>query len=125
MLWERLHLCSGEPVSSLQRKTPLKKVNPARRRRLWKRNFNAKSLWIRTLPCIVCVYPVTAEAVHVRARGMGGCNGSSKDMVPMCRTHHVLLDDTLGSPARFTEATGIDLVAAAAHLEAEWLEDRA
>ncbi len=107
-------------VSALRRNIPLRPVNAKRRRRLWLRNFGAKAEFIRSLPCLACPYPNKAEAAHVRARGMGGCNGSSVHLVPLCRGHHRFLDDECGSPARFEEETGIDLMAEARRLEAEW-----
>ena len=53
---------------------------------------------------------------------MGGCKGSSADLVPLGSRCHRLLDDHCGSPEVFLARTGVDLVAIAAELEASWQE---
>ena len=39
------------------------------------------------MPCVVCSSgPV--EAAHVKARGMGGCGGDRRSLVPLCTRCH-------------------------------------
>jgi hypothetical protein len=75
--------------TAIQRRTPLRKRNPKRRARLYARNFGAHADTIRALPCLVLGCQRRAEACHARPRGMGGANGSWRDLVPLCREHHI------------------------------------
>ena len=71
------------------RRTPLRKTNPERRARAYARNFGAHADTIRSMPCLVPGCQQRVEACHVRARGMGGAKGSWRDLVPLCREHHI------------------------------------
>ena len=74
--------------SPLVRKTPMRTRNPKRRAAAYARNFGDHADTIRALPCLVPGCQHRAEAAHARARGMGGCKGSWRDLVPLCREHH-------------------------------------
>lgn len=73
----------------MERKAPVRAVNHERRRKLHDRNFGERAAAVRRMPCIIatgCAGQIVAA--HVRARGMGGCNGDRKDLVPLCWLHH-------------------------------------
>jgi len=88
--------------TTLQQKSPLKrtqikKVNPKRKKRLYRRNYGERAEVIREMPCVCAdslVYGGRIEcsgsiqAAHVKARGMGGCNGDRRSLVPLCAAHH-------------------------------------
>lgn len=106
----------------------LRTVNSRRRRRLYKRNFGAKADWIRDQSCALCGCPPETGAIHaahVRARGMGGCGGSLRDLVPLCglRGCHALQESM--SVESLTERFGVDLRRLADSLHEAWLEESA
>jgi hypothetical protein len=59
------------------------------------------------------------QSAHVKCRGMGGCNGSSSDLVPLCGGCHRAQEGV--SNERYQAQTGIDLVAEARRLEETWI----
>ena len=85
----------------------IKPVNSTRRRESHDRNFGPRAKAVRAMDC-VCVPalqawlddgcpdladPPTAcmgdiQACHDTARGMGGCNSSSRELFPGCFNHH-------------------------------------
>ncbi len=70
-------------------RSPIKPANPARRRKMHRRNFGDRAEHIRAMSCLVndgCSGRVVAA--HVTARGMGGCNSSRSSLVPLCWDHH-------------------------------------
>lgn len=107
---ERSVLHWGAPIARRSRINPINRV-----RRAWKfqRNFGPHAEWIRSLPCVLtgrgCSGPV--EAAHAVARGMGGCKGSRKDLVPLCCGHHEQQERGFET---FERAYSIDLSALAA-----------
>jgi hypothetical protein len=84
----------GGPIARrtrLESKTRVKPVN--KKRAAWKHERNFKNAdYVRTLPCVVCGrwgtedYP--NQSAHIKARGMGGCNGDYRDQFPACDTCH-------------------------------------
>lgn len=99
---------AGVPVrrgAPLKRKAPLRNkggglkrvrlrpVNPERRAKLEARNFGDAARIIRAMPCATCGRPGPSQASHVVARGMGGCKGSSEDLIPQCARCHRELED--------------------------------
>lgn len=93
---------------------PVRKVNRKRRAALYKAQFGDKALYVRSLPCCVCHKPGPSDPHHVRSRGAGG---TSKDLVPFCRRHHMEYHAT--GRETFARRHGIDLEAKAARYE-EW-----
>lgn len=77
--------------SELKRRTPLKSrtrikpVNRERKQRLYERNFGKHSDWIRSMPCAITGAPPPSDPHHVKRRGMGGCGGDKRHLVPLCR----------------------------------------
>ena len=72
-----------------RRAKPIPNRNPARRAKLFERNFGDHGAFIRARPCVVPGCKATPiQAAHVRARGMGGCGGDKRDLVPLCSSHH-------------------------------------
>lgn len=69
----------------LYRNTPMKAVNPERNAKRYARDFGSKADWIRDKPCLVCGTK-PSDPHHWPTRGAGG---TSKDLIPLCRTHHV------------------------------------
>lgn len=106
--------------SELRREARINPVNRERRARLYERNFGAYSDVIRALPCCTCGRRAPSDPSHVRARGMGGCNGSKRDLVPQCRECHRAFE---ADRAGFQAARGIDLAAVAAELWARHGEE--
>lgn len=105
------------PGAGLERRTRVKPVNKARRAKRFARNFGAKRFWIVTLDCVIpgC-WQTPVEAAHVKSRGAGG---TSAHMVPLCALHHA--EQHAIGIRTFGEAKyGLDLLAIAAKLEAEW-----
>lgn len=90
-LQRRSWMRRGKPP---QRKTWINRVNRERRAKLYARNFGEggeRGEVVRSMACLArgdgrCSGPI--EAAHVVARGMGGCNSSSRQLVPLCRGHH-------------------------------------
>lgn len=87
----------GAPLqrrAPLRRRTWIRRANPERRARMFARNFGEggeRGEVVRSMACLArgdgrCSGPI--EAAHVVARGMGGCNSSSRQLVPLCRGHH-------------------------------------
>ncbi len=78
--------------------------------------FGAKAVDVRRMPCLVCgVTP--SDPHHEPPISLGG---ASKGLVPLCRRHHNVRHQI--GPTRFNERYGVDLVAEAARIEAEWRE---
>lgn len=103
--------------SPLQRRTPMRRANPQRRARQHERNFGAHADTIRALPCLVPGCRRPAEAAHARARGMGGAKGSWRDLVPLCRAHHIEAGEARTSQRHAFEVRhGVSLTVAAAEL---------
>lgn len=105
----------------LERKTRLKQVNPKRRARAFERNYGQRGDPIRAMQCAVRSHSSSAtrcsgriEAAHVVARGMGGCNGDRRDLVPLCSGHH--LEQGAIGILSFQRKYGIDLAGLAAAL---------
>jgi hypothetical protein len=101
----------------LKRRTPLRQVNRARRAKIHARNFGDAAVVVRSMPCLVVGCREPAEAAHARARGMGGVKGSSRDLVPLCRAHHIEAGEARTSKRHAFEVRhGISLTARAAEL---------
>ena len=70
------------------RRTRIKKVNPKRRKELFKRNFHSKERVekINNMSCSVigCKNKNIANA-HMKSRGAGG---DYKSIIPLCHQHH-------------------------------------
>ena len=87
------------PGKGPKRTGRVRPVNRERRRKMHERNFGERAQVMRESQCLVHAHgtstdlaaiPCSGEvqAAHVRARGMGGCNGSRRDLVPLCAAHH-------------------------------------
>lgn len=77
--------------TEIKRSGRIRPFNPERKAKQFDRNFGARAEAVREMECIVghdCQGDIVAA--HVKARGMGGCNGSRRDIVPMCWSHHEL-----------------------------------
>jgi hypothetical protein len=84
-----------------------RKPNPERRQARHAAAYGEHAVFVRTLPCAVCLRrPV--DAAHVRSRGAGG---TAADLVPLCREHHAE-QHTVGI-ATFQRRHGLDLPALA------------
>lgn len=79
------------------KRSPLKRVNAEQRAAKYLRNFDGgigHDEWIRTMPCALRLLSVNPcggkiQACHVKARGMGGCGGDWRQLVPLCMSHHL------------------------------------
>ena len=74
----------------LRPKTRIKAYNTKRRAKKRERNFGRRADWIaENFPCCVpgCNQP-SGPPHHVEARGMGGCKGDKRSLVPLCIFHH-------------------------------------
>lgn len=87
-----------------------KRVNPFNRERSKKkhgRNFGEYAVWIRMQPCIVCGTRTQIQAAHMKSRGMGGCGGDKRHLLPLCYLcHH---DETINGRGWLESETGLDL----------------
>jgi hypothetical protein len=109
------------PGPGPRRRTKLAPINPKRARAKYLRNFGPKADWIRSLPCLVPACWRETVAAHARARQMGGCGGDASVQVPLCDPHHREAGEYRTSArAAFEARYGLDLIAEAARLEAEW-----
>ncbi len=77
------------------KRTRLRPVNPARRAKLYERNFGQHAQWIREQSCLVCASYYIKQtgptvAHHARSRGAGG---DRSHLVPLCQMHHQMLHD--------------------------------
>ena len=77
------------------KRTPMKRSNPARRAKMYARNFGPLAEAVRAMPCLVArarkardLCRGRVQAAHVVARGMGGCGGDARSLVPLCARHH-------------------------------------
>jgi hypothetical protein len=112
----------------LRRKTWLTPVNRKRRKKMHERNFGERAKLVREMPCLAapkdwsfdehngherqCSWPI--QAAHVKARGMGGCGGDRRQLVPLCAKHHAEAGERNTSQrAAFEERHGLDLQAEA------------
>lgn len=84
-----------------ERRKAMAHVNAARRRKQYARNFGERASNVRQMPCLILVkwyrqafsvlQPQCAgqsHAAHARARGMGGCKGDRRMLLPLCAEHH-------------------------------------
>lgn len=92
------------------------KLKPRGRKNAQKRerDFGEKAVWVRRMGCVICG-ATPSDPHHEKPRSLGG---TAKDLVNICRRHH-LVRHQIG-PTRFNERYGVDLVAEAARIEAEW-----
>lgn len=95
-------------------------VNKARKAKAFARNFGDRGEYIREMCCLAdsakhgspCSGPI--QAAHVIARGMGGCKGDRRHLVPLCAIHHLEAGENRTSQREAFEAKyGIDLLAEA------------
>lgn len=107
------------------RKKGINKRNKKRRAKEWARAYGSKSRVVRMKmrDCDGCGRVATEDVPNVNAHLFNGGTGRKSDwawVVTLCPMEcHPLLDDKLGSPARFLEVKGVDLVAVAKRLAVE------
>ena len=77
------------------KRKPMKRINRKRRAKLHARNFGPRAVAVRDMPCLVArareasdLCRGRVQAAHVVARGMGGCGGDARSLVPLCARHH-------------------------------------
>lgn len=103
-----------------KRKKAMRRTNAKRRRAAYQRNFGSRSDVVRSMPCLVPGCPGQSVAAHAIARGMGGCKGDRRHLVPLCDAHHREAGEHRTSQrADFERRHGVDLVAEAAWLAVE------
>lgn len=110
-------------------RTPLRKRNHARLRKLQLRQFGTpeRKRWYQSQPCDTCMAlgehdgltrPKQSECSHVVTRG--GCSGGGPDdVIPQCRKHHLELHEGVG---RFEARYGVDLAERARVWTKRWAE---
>ena len=96
----------------LKRGTRLRTRNPKRAAKSYARNYGDRGAAVRAMPCLCAASDGrrcagNIEAAHATARGMGGCNSSRRDLVPLC-THHHQRQHQL-TPTDFAGSYGVDL----------------
>ncbi len=125
-------LSRGSPP---KRKTPVKKVNRARKAKNWKRAYRSEAyvLWCKSQPCIACGRTELSEVAHVGSGGIGR-KADAALTVPLCgpvcgedyfgtwhyEGCHRLLHRT--GHQSFEERFNLDLDAEAEKCQARWLE---
>jgi hypothetical protein len=113
----------------LTRSTPLRRsasLGRSRKRaaKLHERNFGERAAAVRAMPCLVPGCPRPSQAAHARARGMGGCGGDRRELVPLCAEHHRESGERRTSDrADFERLHGLDLEAEARRLAERFDED--
>lgn len=104
-----------------RRRTRLKAVNPARRKREFARCYGSaeRVAFVRSLPCVVCgaMSFGASQNAHVETDGMGR-KADARRIVPLCAPHHRSLH-ARGILA-FQDRYGVDLYVAAAATDAAW-----
>lgn len=80
---------------------PVKRVNPARKKREWERAYGSKARveWVKAQPCAYCVglspffgkTDSSSHNAHTEHDG-GSRKGGYKSIVPLCPTHHSRFD---------------------------------
>jgi len=68
------------------KRSPLKRSNPKRRKKLYEKQFGERGDRVREMPCLVgsdCSGPI--QACHVVSRGAGG---TRRDLISLCSHHH-------------------------------------
>ena len=84
--------------SAGMKRRSVRQRNPDRRAAAYARNFGDRAGAVRAMPCLCdrprvrladqqCGGDITAS--HARARGMGGCKGDRRQLVPLCYRHSV------------------------------------
>lgn len=81
-----------ETRNRIARRSRIRPTNPARRARLYERNFGAWADRVRRMPCWWCGAPPPSDAAHTKPRGMGGAGGDRTTLLPMCRSCHMSYD---------------------------------
>lgn len=96
----------------------LRPFNPARRERLWERNFGPHAEFIVQQPCVVASHSTTPRSgqercwgrttpAHLECRQMGGCGkGTWRRLFPACEGHH---REQEGRTAEFEKRYGLRL----------------
>lgn len=103
--------------ASLRPKTPMRKVNTARKAKEWQRAYGSPERcdFVNWYGCVVCGY-TPCENAHLENDGMG--RKANYDLiVPLCPTHH---REQEGRTQAFQRDHDIDLYALAAQVEREW-----
>ena len=82
---------SGKPIT----RTPVPRQNKARKLKEFARTYHsgARVLLVKLLPCAVpgCVSTQERENAHTQNGGLGR-KGDYQTIIPLCRTHHSVLD---------------------------------
>ena len=106
-------------------RTPVKKVNRARKNREWLRAYGSKERvqWVQAQPCCVTAYYAIhrdlIDNVHIETGGTGR-KADADSVVAMCRDHHRFLH-TVGRET-FEKSYGLKLADDARKLKKRWLE---
>ena len=110
--------------TTITRRARLRPINAARRAKAYARNFGPRADAIRSMPCLVPGCPHPSQAAHSRARGMGGCGGDRRELVPLCAVHHAEAGEARTSQrAAFELEHGLSLTTLAAELAERFDED--
>lgn len=107
------------------KRSPLKKVNRERRKRLFEEDFGSKEYlaFIHSLPCAVCNEYGWTQAAHTKSRGAGG---KVDDVAPLCGNRlgitgcHARYDDHDPEVRQYE----LMLRSLAKQLRADWLEGK-
>lgn len=96
------------------KRTAIKRVNRERRAAAFERNYGQRGGYVREMPCLLAAAGGCRDriqAAHVKARGMGGCNGDRRSLIPLCGYHHALMG--VSGIKTFSSRFSVDLPAAA------------
>ena len=116
----------SEPMArtEIKRSGRITPVNRERKAAKFERNFGDRGAAVREMTCLVVSAPGqrtpcrgAIQAAHAKARGMGGCGGDRRSLVPLCARHHA--DQGGIGILTWQRITGIDLIAEAERVAAE------
>lgn len=108
------------PPKRWKRGGAIRSINVERHEREWTRAYESleRVLWGKRRRCIVC-RALPSENAHIENDGKGRKADADK-IVSLCHEHHDELDNGDGREA-FEQEYAVDLAAAAATHQAEWV----
>lgn len=110
----KVHVREGAAQPKVKGPRWMKRRNPKRAKQAYARNYGDRGDAVRSMPCLITAAHGLSVAAHARARGMGGCKGTRRDLVNLCQRCHLEAGEARTSQrAAFEALHGVDLFAEA------------